>query len=337
MKKFNTVLKWIAVACSITFVVGFTLSIVSLKKYNGNFSDFVQNNSDVIGSHFSNGINTLIENGIDNIDKVITIKSSNSSELNNYKNLNKEIDLESIKNLDIKCDISKIEIIESNNNQKAKLTCKYLKDCDIKSNGDKTNIIINNGGASKNIKNTSYNLKIELPKDFCFDNLDISTDLGNIKLNNIKFKSSNIDSRLGNVDIDNDEYTIAENMDINLSLGKLEIKNMDAINSKLYNNMGNVIFKVNNKGNEKYNELIVSCDCGKIETSFNYLNRNISFENDLGETDIIVKNTAKNLDFDILSDVGKVTNNLKVEEDSNLSNRYKIKIRNDMGNIKLEH
>ena len=333
MKKFNTVLKWIAVACSITFVVGFTLSIVSLKKYNGNFSDVVHNYLNVMGV---DSINDMFKDKIGNANKLIGNKIDTNSKWDNHKTLIKEIELDSIKSLDINCYIPKVEVIESNN-EKVKITCNYLNDCKITSNGSTTNIVVDNDDVIRNITNPNYILKLEIPKSFCFDNLNISNGVGNIKLTNIKFKNSNIDASLGNVDINNDEYTIAENMDINLSLGKLEIKNMDAINSKLSNNMGNVIFKVNNKGNEKYNELIVSCDCGKIETSFNYLNRNISFENDLGETDIIVKNTAKNLDFDILSDVGKVTNNLKVEEDSNLSNRYKIKIRNDMGNIKLEH
>lgn len=325
MNKFHKILKRIAIVCGIIAIVGIIATGILARNqdWGSNFNSIIEKVKNEIGH--STGIDIEY-----NTDK--PIKDLNS--------LNKEFNVDDVKSININCDLGNISIIEDENINKIIVDIKYLITGDIKLENNIINVDVKNTkklNLKDNNINENYIVSIKIPKDKKLESLNLDNNLGEISIKNVKFKHYDLNSDLGDIKIKQDIYTVCENMKVATSMGRIDIDNMDCINGNIDNNMGDIKFDVNNKEDIDYGDLNINCDAGRIESNFEYLNRNITLENNMGEIDVYVKNKGKNIDFDLNVSVGKCTNNLETIEDSSLNERFNVNISADMGSVNINN
>ncbi|NEU06270.1 DUF4097 family beta strand repeat-containing protein [Clostridium senegalense] len=315
MKKFNKILKVMAIVCFCTFTIGL---IVSIKTFNLN----ELKNANIDLGKFSKYVINDVEDVFNNIED------------SNAKHLDKEINLDEIKNISIKSDLSNIQIKENKNIDKLKVSVNYKYKGDINIKEDTLNIESVN---SENMKNNKggYKILLEIPKEFKINKLNVTNHLGNIELDNVLFSDADLSSDLGSIKINSTEYFIANNIDASVNMGKLEIYNVDCLNGKLTSDMGGIKYIVNNKEDVEYGSLTAVSNAGSIEASFEFLNRNLILENDMGLVKLKVKNEGKNIDLKTSNDMGKIKNNFKIIEDKTINKRFNVDIKNNMGAIEI--
>ncbi|WP_061996449.1 DUF4097 family beta strand repeat-containing protein [Clostridium sp. ATCC 25772] len=309
MRKFHKILKIMAIVCFCTFTIGL---LVSIKTFD---------------------LKELSNKNLD-LNKISKFVMSDVEEDNNAKHLNKEIDLNEFKSISIKSDISNIQLKENKNIKNLKVTVDYKYKGDINIKENTLNIESVN---SENMKNNKggYKILLEVPKGFKINKLNITNHLGNIELDDILFEGSDLSSDFGSIQVNSREYILVNNINATVNMGKLEINNVDCLNGKLTSDMGSIKYNVNNKEDEDYGSLSIKSSAGGINACFEYLNRNLILENDMGLVKLKVKNEGKNIDLKTSNDMGKIKNNFKIVEDTSINKRFNVDIKNNMGAIEI--
>lgn len=137
-------------------------------------------------------------------------------------------------------------------------------------------------GWLRNHINYKCDMTLTIPVDTVLDNADISTDVGNIYINNTEcnyielasdvgnleinsctFKDSNIESDVGNIEINNSDIG---NSNIETDTGDADIKACEFKNLDIYNDIGNVNLDSQNIDISNYS-IDLSTDLGTIRYS----------------------------------------------------------------------
>ncbi|CEK33515.1 hypothetical protein UMC2_07651 [[Clostridium] sordellii] len=246
----------------------------------------------------------------------------NITKTNEYKIVKDIKELEEFKSINIEVGITNIEIIPY---EKYKIELQYKEDYGKINYKVKNNsLIINQESTIRNLNNKSnFNkddlsfIKIYIPSDKSFEKFSIISDIGNIDIRQMNLNNLDLSCNVGNIKVNNCEINKSKfkNLEANLNLGNINSKNINVknlLNTK--NDLGNIDIS-----GKVYGDIEVNCDLGNVDIEIDEKEKNYNYRLicDLGKIDINGKRKNKDVSLENNSD-----NNLNIECDS--------------GNIKLK-
>lgn len=142
---------------------------------------------------------------------------------------------------------------------------------------------------------SSYHVTITVPKNSEFENVEIATNLGEIKADGLKYKDGSFESNLGNLELDDQ---ISENIHCYVSAGNV-VLTANSQNADVKSEAGNISID-----GDFSNDVDIKTSMGNIEFSGNVKNLskfkssagNITVDGDFSN-DIEIKTSMGNIDF----------------------------------------
>ncbi|SHH95825.1 Putative adhesin [Clostridium collagenovorans DSM 3089] len=283
-------------------------------------------------------------------------------------------DLDKFTDMDLNLSFSDIEVIKSD---KYAIELNYFGDVnDIEFKVENEKLIVTDEGKSGLRFNINLNLsasdsivKVYVPQDAEFNNLNISSSSGSIKLNEINSKKTNLSCDFGNVNIEN---LTSDSIEIEAKSGKVKGKNIKAKDFISKSDFGDIVLEnvetelmktnaksgevsLNNVVTDKFisesdfggikgvkidsNELLVVAKSGDINLDGTFRGSNV-IKNNFGDTTIktaLPKNDySYNIDmsFGSCNIDGKKFDGDYKNENNSASNKFEVECKS--GDFKLE-
>lgn len=154
----------------------------------------------------------------------------NNSDTNNESYSDSNITLDSFKNIVIDTDVIDITVV-SGDNFSYSLECTKKLTPSISVTNDTLNIT---QGGIKNInifglhQNFKCKMKLTVPSGTTLNSANITSDVGNIKINNVSFSNMAISTDVGNIDISGITF---DKLKITSDVGNINMSDIDGINA----------------------------------------------------------------------------------------------------------
>lgn len=170
-------------------------------------------------------------------------------------------------------------------------------------------------GWLRNHFNYKCNMTITVPSGTVLDGTDITTDVGNININNTECKDLTIESDVGNIEIKSCTFGYSE---IESDVGDIEISSSDIGKTNIETDTGNI-----NISTCEFKDMDIYNDVGNVE---------------LGSSKVDISNYT----IDLSTDLGSVKYNGEKHKKSfyqtasGSKDTYRITIETDIGNIEFD-
>lgn len=159
--------------------------------------------------------------------------------------------------------------------------------------------------------NNKCNMTLTIPAGIVLNNIDILSDIGNIKINDSNSSNIKLESDIGNITLENCKF---ENSEIQCDIGNIKLNTCSLGDSELENDTGNIN--------------VSECEFEDLDAY-----------NDVGNVEFKTSLTLDNYDIDLLTDIGTIKFNGEKQKKhfsqkaSNTSDAYELNIETDIGNI----
>lgn len=311
MKKFEKILKIIAIISVAVLIMGSIGTALGIEKAYNEFSNVTSSN--------------------DFFDK--------GKEIVNSFNKDK------VKSIKINADLLNVIIKEDSNNNEIKVTSSHEEYTKMELINGTLSLRLKDNRINKfidikkifNTNKTNRQLVIYLPKDYTLGSIKSDIDVGSLEITGGSYKNLDVSTKIGEMKILNDKYTLIDNLKVENNLGDTEITNLDAANSEIENSMGSTRINIANEINPSIKKLEVDNKMGDVFVTLKNIDRNIEISSNMGSVTLISKNNlCKNVAVSIKSSIGEANNNFK-HSDVNLGKTVNVNVESNMGSVNLTH
>lgn len=317
MKKLEKILKVVAIVCAIVLIMGTIGTGIGIYKLAS-------------GDLSSIGLNK------ETIDKI----SQKEPITETYK-------VSEVKNINIDSSIGSIIVKENTESSDIKVYSTHKNETEMSlSNGELKVNLAKNNFITRRISNIipflgsadwDRNVTIWLPKDLSLENLKLSSNMGEVKVYSGGYKSLDVDSNLGAIEVNPNNKILIDKLKTDSSLGEINIRNLDALDIVSKNSSGSTSFEIDNEINIKTQKLYIQNDMGDVRVTMKNVDRDIDIKNNLGSVNFVSKEPlGKNIGVNINASLGSAVNNL-THSDKDLEKKVNMNINSDMGEVKLSH
>ena len=130
------------------------------------------------------------------------------------------------------------------------------------------------GNITNNMANEKYSLVVTIPQNDDLKDVTISADMGNVKFKDISVTGKfDITSDMGNVELDN---IVCDKFSAEVDMGNIELKNITAKTIDVMADMGNI------QVDGEFDNLTGNCSMGNLEVATPNENAVIDVETDMG-------------------------------------------------------